>query len=84
MSTTVMYGEILLLEYGARPTDAAGRVLVRKFKFYEGVINPGSNSRKYQRGNWQQQEGRSKTGDSRSIKGHADYVAALITGWAVS
>ena len=50
MSTAVIYGETLLLEYeyGARPTDAAGRVSVRKFRFYEGVINLGSNSRKYQ------------------------------------
>jgi hypothetical protein len=33
--------------YGARPTDAAGRMIVNRFKFYERVIKLGSNSRKY-------------------------------------
>ena len=83
MSTTVIYGEILLLEYGARPTDAAGRVLVRKFKFYEGVINLGSNSRKYQRGNWRQEEGRSNW-QKHVKRRHAGYLAEPITGCRVS
>ena len=81
MSTAVIYGEILLLEYGARPTDAAGRMLVNKFKFYERVIKLGSNSRKYHKeatGN--KKEGRKSTpsaGEGKILQeGNIAYMAA--------
>ena len=92
MSTAVIYGEILLLEYGARPTDAAGRMLVNKFKFYERVIKLGSNSRKYHKEDGNKKNGRKSTTSAgkqqichpTSKRGNIVHVAALITGCQVS